>query len=284
MTEFVPLRFQEYVLRHALAAELLAGYPLILAIQGPPGDGKSYQTALTLKRAGYQLFRLSGSLLSGSWERDSVEQVQDLYKRAAECADSGGESKSALLLDDFDLSPASQRDGIRYTVNSQLLTGFLMNLADDVSMCQVNTSQRIPIFLTGNDFSSLHGPLIRPGRMDFFTWVPNQDERAQILHGALDPFVSDLSHDRLRQLCQKNPQLPISAFVATAQRLSASRLYTKISSVSGHHVATGTGRLARELDSRGELRVSLGDIEKDIQQQSGGWRRPKKFDWGNHAR
>lgn len=284
MNEHVPPRFQEWVLRHALASGLLVGYPLILAIQGPPGDGKSYQTALTLKQAGFQLFRLSGSLLGGSWEGESVKQVQDLYKRAAEYEDSGQESKSALLLDDFDLSPANQRDGIRYTVNSQLLTGFLMNLADDVSMCQVNTSRRIPIFLTGNDFSSLHGPLVRPGRMDFFTWVPNEGERAHILLSALDPFVSGLNHDRLRQLCQKNPQLPISAFVAAAQRLSASRLYTKISSAPGHHVAAGTRQLARQLDARGELRVTVDDVEKDIQQQSGGWRRPKKFDRSSHAR
>jgi SpoVK/Ycf46/Vps4 family AAA+-type ATPase len=278
--EFIPERFAECILRHAAAAELLVGYPLILAIQGPPGDGKSFQTALTLKKANYQLFRLSGSLLSGSWEGDSVKEVQDLYRRGAEWAKEG-KSKSALLLDDFDLSPASQRDGTRYTVNSQLLTGFLMNLADDVTMCQVGTNLRIPVYVTGNDFSHLYGPLTRPGRMDFFTWFPDDNERTQILFEALNPFISDLDIDKLLRLCQKNSKLPISAFVVAAQRLSASRLYEFVSKSSLD--GAGNRKFAQQLDTRGDLRGRFSDLEREIQQQAGIMRRPKKFERRLHA-
>ena len=61
------------------------------------------------------------------------------------------------------------------TVNNQIVCSTLMNICDDpqhVSLglkevwgkAQKNT--RLPIIVTGNDFSTLWAPLIRDGRMD----------------------------------------------------------------------------------------------------------------------
>lgn len=59
------------------------------------------------------------------------------------------------------------------TVNNQIVCSTLMNMCDDpthVSIGEVYRAKamniRIPIFVTGNDFSTLYAPLIRDGRMD----------------------------------------------------------------------------------------------------------------------
>lgn len=63
------------------------------------------------------------------------------------------------------------------TVNNQIVVGTLMNLSDNPT--RVSTGQkwresdvthRVPIIVTGNDFSTLYAPLIRDGRMEKFYW------------------------------------------------------------------------------------------------------------------
>lgn len=63
------------------------------------------------------------------------------------------------------------------TVNNQIVVGTLMNLADNPTRVSVgqdwretDITNRIPIIVTGNDFSTIYAPLIRDGRMDKFYW------------------------------------------------------------------------------------------------------------------
>jgi ATPase family associated with various cellular activities (AAA) len=280
MTEigFVPLRFRKSVLQHALGVRYVPGYPMFLAIQGPPGDGKSFQAALTLQFAEIGVFRLSGSLLSGEFERDSVNAVRNLYKSAAKHAGMPGPEggNAALLLEDFDLSPASQRDGTRYTVNSQLLTGFLMNLHDDVASCEVETARRIPIYLTGNDFSYLHSPLVRHGRIEFFTWEPTPEERADIVFTALADYVMDIGKEDVVLLCKKHSSLPVSAFAAAAQRVCSAALYDKLVQLGREKfdALTKTPSARQVLQM---LQVPLSAVEAELKEQVGANRRPRKF-------
>ena len=41
---------------------------------------------------------------------------------------------------------------------------------------------RIPIVVTGNDFSTLFAPLVRDGRMDKFYWKPGMEDLVPMLH------------------------------------------------------------------------------------------------------
>lgn len=63
------------------------------------------------------------------------------------------------------------------TVNNQIVSGTLMNLADNPTRVSIGQDwreadilHRIPIILTGNDFSTIYAPLIRDGRMEKFYW------------------------------------------------------------------------------------------------------------------
>lgn len=74
-------------------------------------------------------------------------------------------------------------------VNNQMVSGTLMNLCDSpnrVSVFQVwrdsDLVQRVPIIVTGNDFSTLFAPLIRDGRMAKFYWEPDRADLLGILH------------------------------------------------------------------------------------------------------
>ena len=42
--------------------------------------------------------------------------------------------------------------------------------------------QRVPIIVTGNDFSTLFSPLIRDGRMSKFYWEPDRVDLLNICH------------------------------------------------------------------------------------------------------
>ena len=42
--------------------------------------------------------------------------------------------------------------------------------------------QRVPIIVTGNDFSTLFAPLVRDGRMSKFYWEPDRADLLSICH------------------------------------------------------------------------------------------------------
>lgn len=63
------------------------------------------------------------------------------------------------------------------TVNNQMVVGTLMNLCDNPTRVSVGQEwresdvvKRVPIIVTGNDFSTIWAPLLRDGRMDKFYW------------------------------------------------------------------------------------------------------------------
>ncbi|MFJ6195844.1 AAA family ATPase [Micromonospora sp. NPDC092111] len=239
----------------------LPDYPLILAVVGPPGDGKSFQTAAALNTAGFVAFRFSSSELGGRSEGRPVEQLRSLYKRAAQHAEVDN-SYPVLVLEDFDLGPAGRDRNARYTVNSQLLTGFLMNLADDVRMCDVGTSQRFPIVLTTNDLSTLHGPLTRPGRMRVFTWEPTVAERAEMIYSALHGRVPGLTAEQVEKLCARYQGLSVAAISSALVECLGDKVFDFVS----QHPQMGIVEAQRRYANGGGW-VTLEEIEDALQRR-----------------
>lgn len=63
------------------------------------------------------------------------------------------------------------------TVNNQIVVGTLMNLSDNPTRVSIgqdwresDITKRVPLIVTGNDFSTIYAPLIRDGRMEKFYW------------------------------------------------------------------------------------------------------------------
>lgn len=212
---YIPPEFEERVLVHIvknfLAHVCSINIPLILAIQGPQGDGKSSQVREVCSRQGIYVYPISGSFLSGPHEKEAVDILVNSYINAQKLVKQT-KHLIVLLIDDFDLSVASTFEEREYTVNSQLLTGFMMNLADDPTKCGQENVERIPIIITGNNFTSLYAPLTRHGRMDFFSWFPTYEQKAEIVKYMYQSCIREQDISKILQLVEEYRDEPISFF------------------------------------------------------------------------
>ncbi|RRT72732.1 hypothetical protein B296_00011841 [Ensete ventricosum] len=70
-----------------------------------------------------------------------------------------------------------------------MVNATLMNIADNPTNVQLpgmynkQENPRVPIVVTGNDFSTLYAPLIRDGRMEKFYWAPTREDRIGVCTG-----------------------------------------------------------------------------------------------------
>lgn len=191
---------------------------LILAVQGGAGEGKSFQAREVCSEADTYVVPLSGAALCGTYEGDAPKVLAEAYRFASSLRETSNKM-TVLLVDDFDLSVAATIDDRRYTVNTQLLVGFLMNLADDPRRCGDRAVSRVPIVFTGNNFSLLHGPLIRHGRMNFFEWSPTIDQKIEIVRFMFSGVLLSRDLARIESLVQEFKDKPVSFFAALKEDL-----------------------------------------------------------------
>jgi hypothetical protein len=164
--------------------------PLILGIWGPKGSGKTFQTELALKKLKAEPIFLS----SGEMESDKAGEpgrvLRERYRRASELSKVRG-VLSALVINDLDAGIGIFKETQR-TVNNQIVGGTLMSICDNPNRVSIygeswdgegkgGNCMRIPIIVTGNDFSTLFAPLIRDGRMDKFYYDPDRDDKIAIV-------------------------------------------------------------------------------------------------------
>jgi ribulose bisphosphate carboxylase small subunit len=144
------------------------------------------------------------------------------YRETAELIKVRGKM-CVLMINDLDAGAGRFDEGTQYTVNTQLVNATLMNIADNPTDVQLpgsydsNPLCRVPIIVTGNDFSTLYAPLIRDGRMEKFYWEPNRDDKVGIVGGI---FAEDgLSQREIEQLVDTFPQQSIDFFSALRSRI-----------------------------------------------------------------
>ncbi|HEY9824934.1 MAG TPA: ribulose bisphosphate carboxylase small subunit, partial [Stenomitos sp.] len=107
--------------------------------------------------------------------------------------------------------------------NTQLVNGTLMNIADNPTDVQLPGSYeteptpRVPIIVTGNDFSTLYAPLVRDGRMDKFYWEPSLADRLGIVAGIFE--ADQVSQADIERLVETFPQQSIDFFGALRSRV-----------------------------------------------------------------
>lgn len=181
--------------------------PLFLAIQGDPGEGKTFQTLNICRQHHLRICYYSGAELSGNYEKDSIVELAEDYTRACNYYHDG--EYSVIIIDDFHLSPASTRNGVGTTINSQLLTGYLMNLCDKAKSGQIDS---IPIILLGNTFENVYDPLKRDGRMDFFQWKTPFELKKQIVEHIFCAYIPFIERYKLAHFLEDYKEQPVSFF------------------------------------------------------------------------
>ncbi|MEX0270515.1 AAA family ATPase [Leptolyngbyaceae cyanobacterium UHCC 1019] len=196
--------------------------PLILGVHGRKGEGKSFQCDLVFERMGINVVHMSAGELESPDAGDPARLVRLRYREAAEMVKVRGKM-AVLMINDIDAGAGRVDQYTQYTVNTQLVNGTLMNIADNPTNVQLPGSydaeqiQRIPIIVTGNDFATLYAPLVRDGRMEKFFWEPNRDDRVGIVGGI---FRADqLAKHDIEALIDTFPTQSIDFFGAVRSRL-----------------------------------------------------------------
>lgn len=196
--------------------------PLILGVHGRKGEGKSFQCELAFQQMGVEVIHMSAGELESPDAGDPARLIRLRYREAAELVKVRGQM-AVLMINDIDAGMGRIDQFTQYTVNTQLVAGTLMNIADNPTNVQLPGSydsepiQRIPIIVTGNDFSTLYAPLVRDGRMEKFYWEPDRDDRVGIVSGIFE--LDGISKREIETLVDTFPDQSIDFYSALHSRL-----------------------------------------------------------------
>jgi len=193
-SSYIPERFRKVVLRHII--KNLMQNPayhssLILGIHGPSGYGKTYQCELILREIQAKAFLISGGQLESHAAGEPAQIVRQAYINASRSIEKGESKVAVVLINDIDTGLGNWGELVQYTINRQTVFGELMHLVDYPTAVEGRATRRIPIIITGNDFTKLYEPLVRAGRMTAFEWNPTTQEKVKILQGIypeLNPY------------------------------------------------------------------------------------------------
>ncbi|CAI6003196.1 unnamed protein product [Closterium sp. NIES-65] len=195
--------------------------PLILGIWGGKGQGKSFQCELVFAKMGINPIMISAGELESGNAGEPAKLIRQRYREASDLIKKG--KMCALFINDLDAGAGRMGGTTQYTVNNQMVNATLMNIADNPTNVQMpgiynkEEINRVPIIVTGNDFSTLYAPLIRDGRMDKFYWAPTRDDRIGVCKGI---FREDnVSEGDVIQLVDTFPGQSIDFFGALRARV-----------------------------------------------------------------
>jgi len=233
-----------------------AGVPLILGIWGGKGCGKTFNVELCCRDMGITPFVVSAGELEDPVAGEPGAALRRAYVAAADEAARRG-TPTVLVVNDLDAGVARFRDD-KVTVNNQIVQASLMNLCDTPTAVALGDPKRadrrdwdsreerardddgdqradakkkkrfgnvkcrrVPIVVTGNDFSRLYAPLTRSGRMDLWHWEPSRSEIAEMLHATLAPAAGEDAgtfgyggEEDARALVARFPDQPLDFFAA----------------------------------------------------------------------
>ncbi|XWS56609.1 hypothetical protein CRYUN_Cryun09bG0101000 [Craigia yunnanensis] len=162
----------------------------------------------------------AGELESGN-AGEPAKLIRQRYREAADIIKKG--KMCCLFINDLDAGAGRMGGTTQYTVNNQMVNATLMNIADNPTNVQLpgmyneEENPRVPIIVTGNDFSTLYAPLIRDGRMEKFYWAPTREDRIGVCKGI---FRSDnVPDDDIVKLVDTFPGQSIDFFGALRARV-----------------------------------------------------------------
>ncbi|KAL9332540.1 hypothetical protein ACSQ67_002150 [Phaseolus vulgaris] len=200
---------------------ILLQVPLILGVWGGKGQGKSFQCELVFAKMGINPIMMSAGELESGNAGEPAKLIRQRYREASDLIKKG--KMCVLFINDLDAGAGRLGGTTQYTVNNQMVNATLMNIADNPTNVQLpgmynkEDNARVPIIVTGNDFSTLYAPLIRDGRMEKFYWAPTREDRIGVCKGI---FRTDgVPEKDIVELVDKHPGQSIDFFGALRARV-----------------------------------------------------------------
>ena len=197
--------------------------PLLLGIWGGKGCGKTFNVELACAKLGVLPIVTSAGELEDATAGEPGKLLRRRYLAAGKLTKETGVA-TCLIINDIDAGVGRFKHTVSSTVNNQIVQGTLMNIADNPTNVYENTSiignranvPRVPIIVTGNDFSRLYAPLARDGRMEKFFWEPTREE----IVGITTPIFAQhgLSEQDTERLISNFPNQPLDFFTAVRNR------------------------------------------------------------------
>ncbi|OKH20749.1 ribulose bisphosphate carboxylase small subunit [Chroogloeocystis siderophila] len=213
--------------------------PLILGIHGHKGEGKTFQCELVFDLMGVEAVHVSGGELESPDAGDPARLLRLRYREAADLIRTRGKM-AILMINDLDAGAGRFDQATQYTVNTQLVNGTLMNIADNPTNVQLPGSYddkplpRVPIIVTGNDLTTLYAPLVRDGRMEKFYWEPNREDKIGIVGGIFEP--DELSKSDVEKLVDTFLEQSIDFYGALRSRIYDEQILDFIEKVGFNRV------------------------------------------------
>lgn len=210
-----------HIVKNYLAHHLNVKVPLILGIWGGKGQGKSFQTELIFQTLGLEPVIMSAGELESERAGEPGRLIRERYRTASQVVQNQGKM-SCLMINDIDAG-LGRFGNTQMTVNNQIVVGTLMNLSDNPTRVSIgqdwqesDITNRVPIIVTGNDFSTIYAPLIRDGRMDKFYWQPNREDIVNIVHRMYEK--DGISRDEVVSIVNKFPNQALDFYGALRSR------------------------------------------------------------------
>jgi SpoVK/Ycf46/Vps4 family AAA+-type ATPase len=244
----VPERFRKALLLHLfknLHPAPAPATPLILGIHGPSGEGKTYQAQAVLDEIKAHIEFISGGELESRDAGEPAELIRAGYRSAASyrVAEGGKRQPAVLFVNDIDAAIGDWGEQVQYTVNRQNVFGELMHLTDFPETVERQPLPRVPIVVTGNDFTKLYGPLLRLGRMHLFTWTPTDQEKLAVV----ERLYPELTRADCAALLKDFPGQPVTFYAQLRDRLHDDLLWSYLEQAGSAEAfdALGAGRAPR---------------------------------------
>jgi SpoVK/Ycf46/Vps4 family AAA+-type ATPase len=245
---YIAERFKKVIYLHLvknMLTHIAVRPPLLLGIHGSSGDGKTYQCEYLLEQMGVKTFLISGGQLESHDAGEPAQLVRTTYLNASRNVEKGESKAAVVLINDIDTGIGSWGEMVQYTVNRQTVFGELMHLVDYPTSVEGRTTRRIPIIITGNDFTKLYEPLVRAGRMTSFEWKPTIDEKVHIV----SRIFPELSPAECKEVVSTFHSEPVAFFSFLRSTLIDEKLYGEIERLGVLKVITLTSE-GREPDIR----------------------------------
>ncbi|CAN1339048.1 Ribulose bisphosphate carboxylase/oxygenase activase 1, chloroplastic [Linum perenne] len=190
-------------------------------IKGGKGQGKSFQCELVFAKMGINPIMMSAGELESGNAGEPAKLIRQRYREASDIIKKG--KMCCLFINDLDAGAGRMGGTTQYTVNNQMVNATLMNIADNPTNVQLpgmynkEDNARVPIIVTGNDFSTLYAPLIRDGRMEKFYWAPTRDDRIGVCIGIFK--TDNIPNDDIVKIVDSFPGQSIDFFGALRARV-----------------------------------------------------------------